>query len=214
MPPKKKPQHKPTRLQPQRAARDPNRKDGFNAREPTTGVRKNAEKLGGPLKRQRKKLQQKKLQNALVKKVDARDPKDSWAEQAGLLGLTVPPSPKTTRPPATRPKKSERYVDYILRNEADDDPNDDLKRAERWIPDFEHRRRPLERPPGIPHAVWMAYKHLDELVYRFSLSREELVALPLLEDVHAYQDMDGRTERPITPPGFRWDDNLELEPLG
>lgn len=50
-------------------------------------------------------------------------------------------------------------------------------------------------------------------MYRCSLSVAEVEALPLLADVHEYQDSDGRTPKPITPPGYEFDDHLELVPV-
>ncbi|GAP86255.1 hypothetical protein SAMD00023353_1801610 [Rosellinia necatrix] len=90
----------------------------------------------------------------------------------------------------------------------------DLRRGRRWIPDIGRRGpRPAQRPPGVPHTLWMAYAHLDDFVYRHSLAPAEVEALPLLDDVIEYQNSDGRSPRPVTPPGHRWDDHLELVPI-
>ncbi|KAF2967530.1 hypothetical protein GQX73_g6033 [Xylaria multiplex] len=162
--------------------------------------------------------QRKKFQEALIKRIDARGP-EAWGEQALLLGLgeTLPPESPTITKPSTprgqdrRKAKGKKYVDDIL--DPQDHIGDLLGRENRWIPNFEHRKRPAVKPPGIPFSLWMSYKHLDDFIYRYSLSQAELEAMPMLEDVHEYQDSDGRTPKPITPPGYRWDENLELIPM-
>ncbi|KAI0521420.1 hypothetical protein F5B22DRAFT_662540 [Xylaria bambusicola] len=138
----------------------------------------------------------------------------SAAEQAQLLGLNGPLTPTT--PTSTKSSKGKshghgkkKYMDDILEDNIDEE----IKRGKRWIPDLAHRKRPNSQPLGVPFALWTAYKHLDDYMYRHSLSNEDLEALPLLEDVHQYQDSDGKLPQPITPPGFQWDENLELVPL-
>ncbi|KAI2628309.1 hypothetical protein GGS21DRAFT_492629 [Xylaria nigripes] len=210
--------------QPRRSVRNANKKGRVEAREPVTrpapgGLRKNAGKRKDTAATEKRCKQ---LQQALLDKVDTRDPKIAWAEQAGLLGLPPgsPPSPispkksKPSKAEARRVAREEKYVDDMLVKENEalaEDPDRDLKREERWIPTFAQRKRTIEKPLCVSYSVWMAYRHLDEIIYRSSLSREELLALPLLEEVYEYQDKNGQVPRPITPPGFRWNENLELE---
>ncbi|KAI0970160.1 hypothetical protein F4678DRAFT_462960 [Xylaria arbuscula] len=210
----------PTRYQPQRAARDAGTPDQAKlgdtvaSHSSPSGVRKPERKSRGASTRQRKKFQR-----ALIKQVDARDSGDAWAEQAHLLGLSdASPLPSPTNMGPSKPKangyrktKGRKYMDDIV--DMEDHAQDELQRGQRWIPDFAHRKRPNNQPPGVPFSLWMSYKHLDDYMYRHSLSREELESLPLLDDVHEYQNSDGRKPRPITPPGYRWDDHLELTPV-
>ncbi|KAJ8125509.1 hypothetical protein O1611_g8129 [Lasiodiplodia mahajangana] len=220
MPLNKKLHHKPTRHQPRRATRVTKRADEPGAGDiiphlSTNGVHKSEGKSRGPAQRKRKKLQ-----NALIKRVDARDPKDALAEQTHLLGLSYllsPVSPKSTAPLKPREqlrrksKGEKKYMDDVLT--VDDSFEDELQRGDRWIPNFEYRTRPTHKPNGVPYSLWLSYKHLDDFIYRCSLSPEDLEGLPLLEDVHEYQNSDGRMPRPITPPGFKYDESLELVPI-
>ncbi|KAI1426393.1 hypothetical protein F5Y12DRAFT_713124 [Xylaria sp. FL1777] len=216
----KKVHRKPTRRQPQRTTGDTSKSDQAEAGRITTsrssagGVHKPEGKSRSSATRHRKKFQQ-----ALIKKVDARNSEDAWAEQANLLSLSnasppsSPTSARASKPMALsrRRPKAKKYMDDILN--VEDSGEDELKRGKRWIPDFAHRKRPNHQPPGVPFSLWMSYKHLDEYMYRHSLSREDLEALPLLDDVHEYQNSDGRIPQPITPPGYQWDENLELIPV-
>ncbi|KAI0097763.1 hypothetical protein GGR51DRAFT_577840 [Nemania sp. FL0031] len=219
MPSNKKPYHKPTRHQPRRTTRSTKRIDQTEGdiipHLSTNGIHKLEGKSRGPAQRKRKRLQ-----NALIKRVDARNPEDALAEQTHLLGLSYLPSPispKIIIPPKDREqgrrksKGEKKYMDDAL--SVDDNFEDELKRGDRWIPNFEHRTRPAHKPQGVPYSLWLSYKHLDDFIYRCSLSPAELEALPLLEDVHEYQNSDGRTPRPTTPPGFTYDENLELVPI-
>ncbi|KAI1126190.1 hypothetical protein F5Y10DRAFT_267324 [Nemania abortiva] len=216
MPSNKNPHHKPTRHQPRREARVVEKADQTEVGDitithiPMGGVHKHE---GKPRTSTQKK--RKKLQNALIKKVDARDPEDALAEQTQLFALSClpsPTSPKSIIPP--NPRGQERRKAKGDKKYMDDVPDviDDTF-EDRWIPDFEHRTRPTHKPPRVPYSLWLSYKHLDDYIYRHSLSNAELEALPLLEDVHRYQDSDGRTPRPITPPGWEYDENLELVPI-
>ncbi|KAI1172619.1 hypothetical protein F4777DRAFT_497097 [Nemania sp. FL0916] len=215
----KKSHHSPTRHQPLRATRATSKpaedimKDDITvARSSKNGVQKSVGKPRAAAQRKRKKAVQ-----ALVKKVDARDPHDAFAEQAQLLQLSALQSPVTpthTSPKGSKSKRKEKkYMDdtVSVKNERHDDH---LQRGDRWIPDFEHRPRLTRQPNGVPYSLWMAYKHLDDYIYRHSLSAAEIEALPLLEDVHAYQDSDGRGPKPLTPPGYQYDEHLELVPVG
>ncbi|KAI1185540.1 hypothetical protein F5B17DRAFT_445654 [Nemania serpens] len=221
MPSSKKPHPKPTRHQPRRSTRAINKTDEIEVKAITMsrslagGVHKNEGKSRGTTQRKRKKLQ-----NALIKRVDTRNIQDALVEQAHLLGLDRVSSPASPTSPGQlrsrgqargSTKKGKRYMDDIVG--ADDHPEDGLQRGRRWIPDFQHRTKPVHKPHGVPYSLWMAYTHLDDYMYRYSLSAAEVEALPLLEDVHEYQDSDGRTPKPITPPGYEFDDHLELVPI-
>ncbi|KAJ3564249.1 hypothetical protein NPX13_g7912 [Xylaria arbuscula] len=211
----KKSHRRPTRRQPRRATKDaaqisePKVGDVLTPR-PSASVRKPQGKSRAATTRQRKKFQQ-----ALIKKVDARDPEEAWVEQAHLLGLSNPPLPTSPTLPKKNAQlhntiKEPKYMDDVLNEKGNID--EEIHRGKRWIPGLTHRKRPVDQPLGVPFALWIAYKHLDDYMYRHSLSDANLKALPLLEDVHRYQDSDGRLPRPITPPGCIWDENLELVP--
>ncbi|KAI0449986.1 hypothetical protein F5B21DRAFT_529395 [Xylaria acuta] len=228
MPSSKKPHRSPTHHQLSRALfKSTDKVDKMDVGDITTsyssmaGIHKHEGKTRGSAARRRKKLQ-----NALIKRVDTRNSEEALAEQAELLNyessflgvstLSSPPSPTGTGPPKSRGRarrnaKEKKYMDDILNEE--DSRGDELERAKRWIPDFEHRRRPTIQPSKVPYGLWMSYKHLDDYIYRHSLSPAEVQALPLLDDVHGYQNSDGRAPKPITPPGYQFDENLELVPI-
>ncbi|KAI8629334.1 hypothetical protein F5Y19DRAFT_475322 [Xylariaceae sp. FL1651] len=228
MPESKKAHRKATRLQPRRAARDGGKTgqreagDNTQLRCPIGGVHKPTGPVGAASERKPRgpaRRKQKKLQQALIKRVDARDPDEALAEQSQLLALSIesPPTSPTTENASQLAKggkgrgrrgakADKKYVDDIF---GSDDELDDLQRANRWIPGIEHRSRPAEKPPSVPLALWLSYSILDEYIYRRSLSPAEIMALPLLHDVHEYQDT-GKEPRPATPPGFRWDDDRNL----
>ncbi|KAI0197568.1 hypothetical protein F4808DRAFT_473744 [Astrocystis sublimbata] len=172
----------------------------------------------------------KKLQAALLKKVDARDSEEALAEQVDLLGADsdntskpchfgreTAPSPTEVTPPKTKSRTrrgaaaNKKYVEDIVLEDCG--LGDELQRAKRWIPDFEHRKRLTKQPAGVPYGLWMSYKFLDEFIYRHSLSAEEVAALPLLDDVHEFQNSDGKTPMPMVPSGYQFDENLELVPV-
>ncbi|KAI1202270.1 hypothetical protein F5X97DRAFT_345411 [Nemania serpens] len=215
MPSSKKPQRKPTRYQPRRSTKATNKTDDIEVetpRSPAGGVHKHEGKSRGTAQRKHKKLQ-----NTLIKRVDTRNHQDALIEQAHLLGLDRVSSPMSPGQPRPRgqargsTKKGKKYMDDIIG--ADDCPEDGLQRDNRWIPSFEYRTKPIHKPHGVPYSLWMSYIHLDDYMYRCSLSVAEVEALPLLADVHEYQDSDGRTPKPITPPGYEFDDHLELVPV-
>ncbi|KAI0406887.1 hypothetical protein F4802DRAFT_556501 [Xylaria palmicola] len=216
MPLAKKERGNPTRRQPPRATRNPSRKEqteGEAAKTscslPAAGVAKREGKSRGATTRRRKKLQ-----SALIKRIEARNYKDALFEQGQLLGLAAQLSP-TSPAPSHRGRRhgraEKKYMDDLPSTEHA--VGDGLQRGQRWIPDFEHRTRPTHQPHAVPFSLWLAYRHLDDYIYRHSLSQAEVEALPLLEDVHEYQNSDGRGPKPITPPGYQWDKNLELVPL-
>ncbi|RYC55217.1 hypothetical protein CHU98_g10993 [Xylaria longipes] len=221
MPSSKKPHRNPNHHQPSRALSQntdtvgkAEAGDTITPYSSTAGIHKHERKTRGTTARRRKKLQ-----NALIKRVDTRDSQEALAEQAQLLGVNTPsssPSPTEARPPKSKgrarrnAKGDKKYMDDILNEE---DSLGDDRRAKRWIPDFEHRTRPIRQPAGVPYGLWVSYKHLDDYIYRHSLSQAEVEALPLLDDVHEYQNSDGRAPKPITPPGYQFDENLELVPI-
>ncbi|KAI0860029.1 hypothetical protein F4860DRAFT_525608 [Xylaria cubensis] len=226
MPSNKKPHHRPSKAPPKPTdtAEKAKTADIAPSHSTTAGIQKHEGKTRAAAARRRKELQSKleyKLQAALIKKVDARDPQEAMTEQAELLGMSTstasPPVPSPTEARLTKPKGRARrnakakYMDDIL--EEEEGPADELQRGKRWIPDFEHRTQTTQRPEGIPYGLWMSYKHMDEYIYRHALSPEEIERLPLLDEVHEYQNSDGTAPKPITPPGYQFDKNLELVPV-
>ncbi|KAI1739477.1 hypothetical protein F4680DRAFT_466339 [Xylaria scruposa] len=217
MPSSKKSHHRPSKAfpKPTDTAEKAKAVDITPSHPTTAGVHKHESKTRASTLRRRKKLQ-----NALIKKVDARDPQEALTEQTELLGMSAVspvPSPTEVRTPKSKgrtrrnAKGEKKYMDDIL--EEEEGIADELQRGKRWIPDFEHRTRPAHRPAGIPYGLWMSYKYLDEFIYRYSLSPAEIEKLPLLDDVHEYQNSDGTAPKPIIPPGYQFDENLELVPV-
>ncbi|KAI0597476.1 hypothetical protein F4775DRAFT_602696 [Biscogniauxia sp. FL1348] len=211
-----------TRHQPRRAARN-DRKENHKAKAIT-------KKAVSKSRSSRSKAKE-KLKATLLKKVDAMDPSDAWLEQSNLLGAGLvsspKPSPKTGAPSSPRakrgrpsrkatvvPRAEKKFMDDIFGSDDDDDEADTadrrrLQRGDRWIPDMEHRGRPAHRPPHVAHQLWMSYCLLDDYIYRESLTPDEVVAFPLMDDVYTYQHGG---PKPITPPGFRWDRHRQLVP--
>jgi len=178
----------------------------------------------------------KKLLKALIQRVDARDPEEAEAEQRELLScslvfrpVTVSPSlpnatlPDTQRRPRRNSREGEGYMDdddffmddIAVEDDGDNDNGLSSKREKCWIPDMEDRPRPFagQKPPGIDTLLWKSYRMLDKYIYRHSLSPAEVEALPLLKDVLDFQHSRGKGEVPVTPPGFRWDEELRLVPI-
>ncbi|KAI0547611.1 hypothetical protein F4679DRAFT_586280 [Xylaria curta] len=217
MPSSKKSHHRPSKafIKPTDTAEKAKTADIAPSHLTTASVHKSEGKSRATVARRRKKLQ-----NALIKKVDARDPQEALTEQTELLGMSaVSPltSPTEARTPKSKgrsrrnAKGEKKYMDDIL--EEEEGLGDELQRGKRWIPDFEHRTRPIHRPAGISYGLWMSYKYLDEFIYRYSLSPADIEKLPLLDDVLEYQNSDGTAPKPITPPGYQFDENLELIPV-
>ncbi|RYP80240.1 hypothetical protein DL769_002542 [Monosporascus sp. CRB-8-3] len=100
-------------------------------------------------------------------------------------------------------KKEERYMDDFLRDES----ADPLRRSDRWVPDIASRKRPVEKPEDIPYQLRMSYCMMEEYIYRQSLTEEEVLALPLIDEVFLFRQGG---PRPATPPGFHWDDEKVL----
>lgn len=105
-------------------------------------------------------------------------------------------------------KRGKNFMDEFL---ASEEPIDQLSRSERWIPDMESRLRPTTKPDSVPLQLWMSYCMMDEFVYRQSLTDEEILALPLIDDVFLFKQGG---PMPSAPPGFHWDDEKNLVPSG
>ncbi|KAI1382662.1 uncharacterized protein F4822DRAFT_435337 [Hypoxylon trugodes] len=221
----------PRRRQPQRAVRvrRPTSAEILRSpvliQSPVAGVRKG--KRGGKYGRSPVK----RITEDLDKKISAIGAEIALAEQHGLLGGTVesdhtsprvtprsPLEPNNNKRKRKRNKKSaEKFMDGFLSEpeEGTDDSygkrdGDRVRREDRWIPKMEHRgRRPAEKPKNVPYHVWMSYCFLDDYIYRYSMTAEEALTLPLMDDVFSFQSGGSQ---PVTPAGFRWNDDKELQP--
>ncbi|KAI5926174.1 hypothetical protein F4810DRAFT_655804 [Camillea tinctor] len=202
----------PTRNQPLRAVRD-GRKENHKAAAAFA-------KKGVSKSRSSRSKAKDKLKATLMKRVDAMDADTAWLEQSKLLGIGLAspkPSPKTdlNSPRAKRgrlgrkPRPEKKFMDDIFGSDDDADAADHLQRGDRWIPDMEHRRRPACKPPRVPHQLWMSYCLLDDYIYRESLTQDEVLSFPLMDDVYTYQHGG---PKPITPPGYQWDSHRQLVP--
>ncbi|KAI0848048.1 hypothetical protein F5Y00DRAFT_270477 [Daldinia vernicosa] len=161
---------------------------------------------------------------ALEKKVSSMDQESAWLEQSGLLGALPPKSPGIQSLPSPkllkakrgrgRKKKSEEdmYMDDFLLSDEETGHPGGLRRAERWIPEMEHRRRPGQKPRNIPSQLWMSYCLMDDYIYRQSLTDEEVLAHPLMDDVLEYQQ-GGSSAKVVPPPGFQWNEKRRLVPI-
>lgn len=67
------------------------------------------------------------------------------------------------------------------------------------------RPQPRERPSCVDGTLWMVYRMMDGWIFRASLSGEEAVTYPLLDDVMQYQ-CEGGDAQPIAPEGWKWED--------
>ncbi|KAI1800354.1 hypothetical protein F4811DRAFT_539448 [Daldinia bambusicola] len=167
---------------------------------------------------------------ALEKKISAMDPEAALLEQSRLFGTVknAPPrspsirslkSPKLSKPKRGRNKrkKSEEDMymdDFLLSDEEDKHPAHlvDLRRGERWIPDIEYRPRVHRKPKNVPSQLWMAYCLMDDYIYRQSLTEEEVLAHPLMDDVLEFQQ-GGNSSKPIPPTGYKWNEKRRLVPV-
>ncbi|KAI1775495.1 hypothetical protein F4818DRAFT_416699 [Hypoxylon cercidicola] len=170
----------------------------------------------------------------LEEKVSAMKPEVALSEQRELLSVPVEPAdvppanmhpaapelatatPKSAKGKRGRPRKNraeeDMYMDDFLLSDEEVAHNGrevNLRRADRWIPDMEHRRRISRRPKNVPYAVWMSYCFLDDYIYRNSLTDEEVLSYPLLDDMFSFQS--GGTQ-PATPAGFQWNEKKHLVP--
>ncbi|KAI0109787.1 hypothetical protein F4814DRAFT_424598 [Daldinia grandis] len=163
---------------------------------------------------------------ALEKKVSSMDQQSAFLEQSGLLGVKsfLPKSPgieslKSPKLPKAKrgrgkKKKSEEdmYMDDFLLSDEENVHSGDLRRAERWIPEIEHRRRLGQKPRSVPSQLWMSYCLMDDYIYRQSLTDEEVLAHPLIDDVLEFQH-GGGSDKIVLPPGFQWDEKRRLVPV-
>lgn len=130
-----------------------------------------------------------------------------------------PATPKSAKGRRGRPRKKraeELYMDEFLDSDADEaaqagqGESSQVRWGNRWIPDMENRRRVAGRPKGVPFQLWMSYCFLDDYMYRHSLTEEELLKLPLLDDVLVFQSGG---EQPAAPEGYQWDERKHLVPI-
>lgn len=204
------------------AANEQSKAEETQPRAPQNGISKNK----GPTPKPPPKRAMYQLRSQLIKRLDGQDQEELEQQQARLLrrasvalaedglelpvvldaaAVTLPDRP----PPPThnnwkdgrRSRFAKRYVDAT--EFLDPDEHDELGLSGRHIPQIGLRRRVGKKPAKVPFAIWMAYKQLDEFVYRRSLSDEEVAALPTDDDAFDFQGSDGQ-EPPSLPTGFRW----------
>ncbi|KAI1815851.1 hypothetical protein GGS20DRAFT_584145 [Poronia punctata] len=151
----------PTRYQPRRAAKKPSQREKKGraaAKElgkSETGRVLKAHKPAGDVKTKitlRSKASQKarkKLQEALIKRVDARDPEEAAAEQMRLFR-----SAGTSYTPNNTGRVNVPS------------PDDKLQRAVRCAPSVLYRRLiEAQKPAGVPLQVWEEYVRLGDYIY-------------------------------------------------
>lgn len=132
-------------------------------------------------------------------------------ELPGILEIAADKLPDR-RPPthnhrdSRRSRSTKRFMDESEFLEPEE--NDELGLSSRHIPHIGLRRRISKKPAHVPFNIWMAYKQMDDFVYRQSLSEREVLALPFDDDAFAFQGHDGA--KPSLPPGFAWDDKRRL----
>ncbi|KAH9986838.1 hypothetical protein F4779DRAFT_291730 [Xylariaceae sp. FL0662B] len=222
-------QTSPSRQQPHREARDKPQapielSPNASLKRTKAGVAKSRGHKGGNTKRKRGHVQ---LQQDLDNKIAAMEPRVAWLEQSALLGVAADPdhpSPNISTSPMISPKKRGRprklkkreklYMDEFLDHDGgEEDNNQDrdeaLKRHLRWVPEMEHRPHISRKPDNVPQGLWTAYSSLNEYMYRYSLTKEEVLAHPLMDDVWEFQ-IGG--PQPAAPPGFQWNDEKTLVP--
>ncbi|KAI1470554.1 uncharacterized protein F4812DRAFT_418098 [Daldinia caldariorum] len=171
-----------------------------------------------------------KAMRTLEKKVSAMDPEAAFLEQSGLFGaaknppprspsIRSPKSPKLSKPKRGRNKRKkteeDMYMDdFLLSDEEDKHPGylGGLRRAERWIPDIDHRPRVHQKPRNVPSQLWMSYCLMDDYIYRQSLTEEEVLAHPLMDEVLEFQQ-GGNGSEPIPPVGYTWNEERKLVPV-
>ncbi|KAI7776412.1 hypothetical protein LA080_005367 [Diaporthe eres] len=172
------------------------------------------------------------LRSKLIKRLDGQDQEELEQQQSRLLrrasialaedGLELPvvldaaavmmPEPDKPRPAhnkwrdGRRGRFAKRYID--AEEFLDPDENDELGLSDRHIPQIGARRRVSKKPAKVPFSIWMAYKQLDDFVYRHSLSDEEVAALPT--DDEAFDFQGGGGEKPSLPVGFAWSETKRL----
>ncbi|KAI6085745.1 hypothetical protein F4821DRAFT_279083 [Hypoxylon rubiginosum] len=142
----------------------------------------------------------------------------------------APATPKSAKNKRGRPKKKrdeDMYMDeFLLSDEEEPAPQvaaggqtaaaaaaaaaKNLRRGDRWIPELEHRRRITKKPANVPHGLWMSYRFFDDYMYRMSLTEEEVLSHPLMDEVFSFQNNGHRP--PVAPEGFWWE-GKELVPV-
>lgn len=197
------------------------------SRVPQNGI----SKTKGPKSKPPPKRAMYQLRSKLNKRLDGKDQEELEQQQSRLLrrasialaedGLELPaildaaavtmPDPDKPRPTHNkwkdgRRRLAKRYTDAEEFLEPDE--NDGLGLSGRHIPQIGARRRVGKKPPKVPFSIWMAYKQLDDFVYRHSLSEEEVAALPT--DDEAFDFQGGGGKEPSLPHGFVWDDTKRL----
>jgi hypothetical protein len=207
------------------AANEKSRAEEASSRVPQNGISKaKRAKSKPPPKRAMYQLRSK-----LNKRLDGQDQEKLEQEQSRLLrrasialaeeGLELPGILELAadklpdkRPPAhnykegRRSRSTKRCMDES--DFLDPEENDELGMSSRHIPHIGLRRRVGRKPANVPFSIWMAYKQMDDYVYRQSLSEREVLALPSDDDAFAFQSHDGAI--PSLPPGFSWDDRRRL----
>lgn len=169
------------------------------------------------------------LRSKLNKRLDDQDQEKLEQEQSRLLrrasialaeeGLELPGileiaahklpdrgPPTNNYREGRRSRPTKRYMDESEFLEPDD--NDELGLSSWHVPQIGLRRRVGRKPTNVPFSIWMAYKQIDDYVYRQSLTEREVLALPFDDDAFAFQSHDGA--KPSLPPGFSWDDKRRL----
>ncbi|XXG99469.1 hypothetical protein Hte_005808 [Hypoxylon texense] len=228
----------PTRRQPGRAARpeklvfddssssEPKPSSGAGTRKRTTRA---SDELPEP---KRVKAKNRGPERLLIDRLEARiskmDSAAALSEQSELLNVgrakqpvatpepTTPGSVKSKRSrPRKRRAKEELYMDEFLASDAEEVKETQaqpipLRRGDRWIPEIEHRRRVTKRPSNVPSQVWISYCLLDDYIYRNSLSDEEVLKLPFLDDVLDFQMGRGQ---PVALEGYHWNSKKHLVPI-
>ncbi|KAI0841336.1 hypothetical protein F5Y06DRAFT_285457 [Hypoxylon sp. FL0890] len=172
---------------------------------------------------------QAKAIKALENRVSAMGTEVALSEQRELLGIAGDPNhispvlskatPKVSKSKRGRKKKpaEEMYMDdFLLSDEGETgefpgkEAGGRVRRDDRWIPDMEHRGRLARKPKNVPYQIWMSYNLLDDYIYRQSLTDEEALKHPLLDDVYTFQTGG---PKPATPAGFQWNDRRRLVPI-
>lgn len=202
------------------------------AEEAQSKVPKNGiSKTKGPKSKPPPKRAMYQLRSKLIKKLDGQDQGELEQQQSRLLrrasialaedGLELPlildaaavMMPDLDKTPPTHNKgrdgrrgRAKRYIDEAEFFEPDE--NDELGLSGRHIPQIGARLRVSKKPAKVPFSIWMAYKQLDDFVYRHSLSKEEVLALPTDDEAFVFQGDGG--EEPSLPPGFAWDNTRRL----
>ncbi|KAI4597438.1 hypothetical protein KJ359_004545 [Pestalotiopsis sp. 9143b] len=133
---------------------------------------------------------------------DPLDRQDRWIPDIGERKRI------STTPPASRlaPELWTSYCaldDYIHMQYLKDLPRQEQEQLS-GLPQRQ-RPQPAERPSCMDGTLWMVYRMMDGWIFRASLSAEDAVTYPLLDDVMEYQ-CEGGDAQPIAPEGWKWED--------